>query len=157
MQYDKLHYKASDFFECKQCGECCMGYGGTAVSQKDIEKIAAFVKVDVKSFIKNYCDKSGARYMITQREDGFCIFFDNKICAIHPVKPKMCRDWPFIRNVAREPENWHIMAGMCSGMKTDVPLENIVEYINSNSGMLNYPVNEKERSNKNDNDIMADG
>ena len=32
-------------FECTQCGDCCKGFGGTYVSQADLETIAAFLGV----------------------------------------------------------------------------------------------------------------
>jgi hypothetical protein len=33
-------------FECRMCGDCCRGYGGTYVSESDIQAIADFLQVD---------------------------------------------------------------------------------------------------------------
>ena len=121
------HLGADDLFSCRQCGDCCRGYGGTYVTADDIAAIAAFIKVDAASFEGKYCRMSGGRPVLAQKPDGFCIFFD-KLCTIHPVKPKMCRAWPFIRAVVADPGNWHIMAGFCPGMRTDIP-EDIIRKV----------------------------
>ena len=120
-----------DFFNCKECGECCKGYGGTSVSEKNIKEIARFINADSSEFIKDYCVFTGARYYLTQKEDGFCIFWKNKLCSIHPVKPKMCKDWPFLKNVIKRPKNWLVMAEICPGINKNAPLEKVVAYINT--------------------------
>jgi Fe-S-cluster containining protein len=110
-----------DIFVCTRCGDCCRGYGGTYVSPEDIGAIAAFIQSDPSGVVKRYCQVSGGRYLLTQREDGYCIFWGGG-CAIHPVKPRMCRRWPFIESVMTDPLNWTIMASFCPGMRTDVSL-----------------------------------
>ncbi len=120
--------KPSDIFKCEKCGDCCKGYGGTYVTEKDIKAIAAYLKTDHKSFIKDYCYMSGSRPVLAQQKNGYCIFWD-KICTIHPVKPKMCRQWPFIKSVLIDVNNWQIMAGICPGIRTDVPDDIIKECV----------------------------
>ena len=39
-------------FSCKQCGECCIGYGGTFVTDQDIERISAYISVDPHGFVE---------------------------------------------------------------------------------------------------------
>ncbi len=121
---------SNDIFQCACCGECCNGFGGTYVSMEDIERIALFVKTEPENFTQTYCDVSGNRYVLTQGEDGKCIFFDSeKYCTIHPVKPDMCRAWPFIAAVVREPSNWDLMASTCPGMKKHVAHEELVRIV----------------------------
>ena len=109
-----------DIFNCQQCGDCCKGFGGTYVSPEDVQAIAAFVHVDPHSFLDKYCQLSGSRPVLAQAENGFCVFWEDGICTIHPVKPRMCKAWPFIPNVLQDPQNWYIMAGLCPGIRTDV-------------------------------------
>jgi hypothetical protein len=111
-------------FECRLCGECCRGYGGTYLGPEDIRAIAAFVGVDPAAFLTEYCRLSGGRPLLAQKADGYCVFWDT-LCTIHPVKPRMCRRWPFIASVLAAPENWLIMAGACPGMRTDLPLAEV--------------------------------
>jgi uncharacterized protein len=108
-------------FQCRQCGDCCKGYGGTYVDAQDIAAIAAFIGVDPADVERLYCRVSAGRTLLAQGPAGYCTFWDKR-CTIHPVKPRMCRRWPFIASVLVAPENWLIMAGVCPGMRTDLPL-----------------------------------
>jgi Fe-S-cluster containining protein len=74
------------------------------------------------------CQRSGGRYLLAQRADGYCIFWD-RTCTIHPVKPRMCRRWPFIESVVKDAFNWKIMAAFCPGMRADLPLDSVRECI----------------------------
>ena len=94
------------------------------MTDQDILEIACFIHTDPASFVDRYCDLSGTRPVLTQKEDGNCIFFKTN-CSIHPVKPFMCRAWPFIKTVITNPENWNAMAGSCPGMIKDIPFEDL--------------------------------
>jgi Fe-S-cluster containining protein len=113
---------SSDAFECTMCGECCNGYGGTYVTEDDIRAIAAYIDTDPASFRNDYCSFSDGKPLLKSGEDGKCIFFKEK-CSIHPVKPRMCREWPFIPAVLKEPGNWNLMSDACPGIKTDIDRE----------------------------------
>lgn len=106
-------------FECHRCGQCCKGFGGTYVTDADIEAIAEFTGISPLTLLSKYCRRSGTRYVLAQREDRYCIFW-NELCTIHPVKPAMCRKWPYIESVLIDVQNWHTMAAFCPGMRTDV-------------------------------------
>ena len=81
----------SGVFQCKQCGECCKGYGGTYVTEKDINAISVVLGIDPEMFVNAYCRMSGGRPLIGQGDNGYCIFWD-QLCTIHHVKPRMCRE-----------------------------------------------------------------
>ena len=112
--------KTLDIFKCSQCGDCCNGYGGTFINEEDITRIAEYIGTDPLKFKKEYCRHSGKKIVIRQSETGFCIFWD-KICTIHPVKPRMCKNWPFIESLLIDITNWQIMASLCPGIRTDIP------------------------------------
>ena len=120
--------QTAQLFSCRQCGDCCKGYGGTYVSDQDIEAISRYIGMQPQHFIDRYCDMSGKRPLLAQKEDGYCIFWD-QLCTIHPVKPRMCRAWPFIESILVDPRNWRIMAACCPGMRTDVPLQRVEECV----------------------------
>ena len=123
------NFKEKDFFVCKQCGDCCLGAGGTEIDEDDIEKISAFIKKDKEEFIENYCTTNSRKeFMIKQAKDGKCIFF-NKNCSIHPVKPSMCRDWPFISNIIKNPNTWYMMAEACPGINKEVSISNLLKFV----------------------------
>ncbi len=119
-----------DIFQCRQCGACCQGYGGTYVSDTDMARIADYLEIDRETFKSRCCALSGSRYLLSQGEDGRCIFYSETAqCTIHPVKPYMCRAWPFINAVLVDPGNWHIMAGMCPGIKKNVPADTLKKIV----------------------------
>ncbi len=113
-------------FDCQQCGDCCKGYGGTFVTDSDIEAISAYIGESPARFVEKYCRLSGGHPLLAQGDDGFCVFTRDKICSIHPVKPRMCKAWPFIESVLTDVSNWRIMANSCPGIKTDVPDETVI-------------------------------
>ena len=121
--------KAQNFtppFECTCCGDCCNGYGGTVISNADIEKIARFLDIDRERFLTQFCVKSPNGWMIAQREDGFCHFVKDKRCSIHPVKPRICRAWPYLESVLTDLTNWEAMASVCPGINKQADPEEIV-------------------------------
>lgn len=126
MPSDALTFEA--LFKCIKCGDCCKGYGGTYLSTSDISRISRFIGSDPQKFVDRYCRFSGNRPVLAQRADGYCIFWD-RLCTIHPVKPQMCRKWPFIESILIDPANWLIMAGSCPGIQTDVAVDTLVECV----------------------------
>jgi len=120
-----------DIFNCRQCGDCCKGFGGTYVSPEDVQAIAAFIHADPELFLENYCRLSGKKPVLAQAENGYCVFWKDGLCTIHPVKPRMCKAWPFIPNVLKDPQNWYIMAGLCPGIRTDVTPSEIIDCVRS--------------------------
>ncbi len=125
---NKYGYKPSDIFECEKCGECCKGYGGTFVTDEDIKRIASYIDADKKTFKEKYCAVSGGKPVLVQADNGYCIFWD-ELCTIHPVKPRMCRAWPFIESVIKDTKNWGIMSASCIGINTNVPDDLLKEYV----------------------------
>lgn len=124
-----VEYGPDDIFNCVQCGECCKGFGGTYVTEADILAISDYVGMTAQTFRDEKCSPSGSRWVLGQNGEGYCVFVSGKLCGIHPVKPKMCRSWPFIPAVVTDPGNWRAMARSCPGMRTDLPDEVVREVV----------------------------
>ena len=71
---------------------------------------------------------SGGKPVLAQRRDGYCIFWE-KCCTIHPVKPHMCKNWPFIPGVLADIGNWKTMAASCPGIRKDAAVSPLIKYI----------------------------
>ena len=117
-----------EFFQCTQCGDCCKGYGGTYLTDHDMAAIAAHLDIPLQNFKQRYCALSGKRYVLAQRDDGFCIFFDRN-CSIHAIKPAMCRKWPFIDGLLKDIGNWQVMSSVCPGIRSDVDDNQLRDYV----------------------------
>lgn len=124
----KCEVRPEDIFQCNMCGDCCKGFGGTYVSKEEIENISEYLNIDSAAFVKKYCQITRTGTVLAQKMDGYCIFWDKK-CSIHPVKPHMCKDWPFIEAVVKDVANWRIMASACRGIRTDFPNSVIVSCV----------------------------
>ena len=57
---------ASDIFECRQCGECCHGYGGTFIMESDIQAIADYIGTSTEDVIDTYSSRSGSKLVLVQ-------------------------------------------------------------------------------------------
>lgn len=112
--------EARTIFECQRCGDCCRGFGGTFVSDEDIRRIAAHIRQDPAHVRRKLCQPSAGRWVLAQAENGYCVFWD-ALCTIHPVKPRMCKRWPFIEAVLADIANWRSMGASCPGIRTDQP------------------------------------
>ncbi|MCD4744357.1 MAG: YkgJ family cysteine cluster protein [Desulfobacteraceae bacterium] len=135
MDYRPL--KGEDIFKCMECGACCKGFGGTYISEEDIEKISKYINISLEIFLDKYCTMSGSKYVLAQGKDDNCIFYDKeKQCSIHPVKPYMCKAWPFIKTIISNPENWNAMAGSCPGMKKDIEHDILKKIVDSEIKLL---------------------
>lgn len=104
-------------FQCQMCGNCCYGNGGIFLKPGEIENIAGFLDMPVDSFLFRFCEENLGHYQFKTGRNGFCIFLDReKKCRIHPVKPQICNQWPFIPAIARDKENWEMIKEACPGI-----------------------------------------
>jgi len=110
------------------CGDCCKGYGGTFVTQEDVEAISEYLNISPTSFLADYCQWSGKHPVIKTGLSGYCIFWD-KVCTIHQIKPRMCKLWPFIEGVLVDPSNWDAMHSMCPGIQKEVNHEDLLDCV----------------------------
>ncbi len=128
---------ASDFFQCTQCNQCCCGFGGTYVDEVEIGAIAAFLKLTREELVSIYCVPSGSKSVLAQGPDGFCAFLKQN-CSIHPVKPHMCRRWPFIPGLLADVTNWYKMADSCPGMFTNIDEAALLAYVKEEMAKPGY-------------------
>ena len=119
---------ASDFFQCTQCNDCCKGFGGTYVTDQELAAIAGYLKISAEQVRARYCALSGNKPVLAQGVSGYCVFLKGN-CGIHPVKPHMCRRWPFIPNLLNDVSNWFAMADSCPGMRKDVDVSALLAFV----------------------------
>lgn len=84
------------FHDCQRCTACCRWPGQVRVSPAEITRIAAFLKLAEADFIQQHTrlqhDRRGLA--LQEQPEGACVFLQNDLCAIQPVKPQQCRDFP---------------------------------------------------------------
>lgn len=66
------------------------------LTNDEISRIAAFKQMSEFDFVQQYTrvrpDRKGLALM--DKPNGECIFLEGDNCAIQPVKPQQCRDFP---------------------------------------------------------------
>ena len=88
--------------KCKKCGKCCTTTMGPFVFPDDILSICDFLKLKPKVFVIDYCiintivinEKRINIISIRCNENG-CIFLNNNLCEIYPVRPFQCKNAPY--------------------------------------------------------------
>ena len=111
-------YKKGLKFKCYNCSSCCTGFPGYVwVDEKEIEQMAAFLKISKEDFIKKYTRK--AMGLVSLKEDPKnydCVFLKDKKCTIYEKRPKQCRIFPFWKKALQSKKNWEELKEMCPGI-----------------------------------------
>ena len=92
--FDGLESKLESF-SCLRCNECCKQPGFVYLKPGEADAIARFLGMDEYAFAESYCQlQDRQRLVLKQAVDGACIFWNDKGCSIHAVKPAQCKDFP---------------------------------------------------------------
>ncbi len=88
------------FYECQRCTACCRWPGQVRITDAEISRMAVHLGMDEHSFIQRYTRLRGDRQalVLMDKPNGECIFLDGGNCAVQPVKPQQCRDFPNLWN-----------------------------------------------------------
>jgi len=88
------------FLECRRCTACCRWPGQVRLSDAEITRLAEFQGVSEHDFIQQFTrlrqDRLGLA--LQEKPDGACIFLEGNDCAVQPVKPRQCREFPNLWN-----------------------------------------------------------
>lgn len=142
-QGKKIEDEAQPRFECTKCGACCRDeFLLVTVTGGDIVKISAILGLGAEDLLKaldfyitseaatvpigleripSIATERGLAFMALKKmENGDCIFLKEDLCMIHPVRPLVCRSFPFVFNESDGERTWGISAKeeICPGLGT---------------------------------------
>jgi Fe-S-cluster containining protein len=113
-------------FSCTRCSACCRYDSGFVfLSEKDVTRLAAELRMDYADFVKTYCrwapDRRGDRERLSLKEKSNfdCIFWDGG-CTVYRARPVQCRTFPWWRAVVSSPEGWEMAGSGCPGIGAGV-------------------------------------
>lgn len=88
------------FLQCQRCTACCRWPGQVLLSDAEISRLAAFKQLSEHDFIQQFARLRADRRGLALKEkpDGACIFLEGENCAVQPVKPQKCREFPNLWN-----------------------------------------------------------
>lgn len=104
-------------FACqKGCTRCCEVKGFVYLSEADVKRAAAFLKLTPLEFEETYTVRY--RHVIRLRKplDSQCHFLTETGCSIHAVKPTQCRLYPFWPELVESVQGWKDAAKTCPGI-----------------------------------------
>ncbi|MDR1838538.1 MAG: YkgJ family cysteine cluster protein [Treponema sp.] len=110
-------------FSCKRCSSCCRYEPGYVfLSENDLGKLAAELKMENNRFIKTYCrwitDINGKEVLsLREKSNKDCILWDSG-CSLYTARPLQCSTFPFWKSIAASAQTWKIAASGCPGMNT---------------------------------------
>ncbi len=130
-------------FECTKCGACCRDENLlVTVTGGDIVRIAAVLGLSPNEMLKSLdfyvvsndesipvglerfpsvATESGLSYIALKKmENGECVFLKEHLCMIHPVRPVVCRSFPFVFDDSDGQRAWGLSAKkeICPGLGT---------------------------------------
>lgn len=88
-----LHEAEFSRTDCLQCANCCKTTS-PIFTEKDIERIAKFLKMKVADFTSSYLQRDSDDFMVLKSAP--CTFLNqaDNTCFIYDVRPKACAEYP---------------------------------------------------------------
>ncbi len=87
-----LHDEEFNITDCLSCGNCCKT-AGPLFTDRDVERIAKFLKIKPRQFEEQYLQMDEDKDLILQETPCTFLGADN-YCSIYEVRPKACREYP---------------------------------------------------------------
>ncbi len=145
-------------FECTKCGACCRDVFLVTVTGNDIVRIAAVLGLSPNEMLKaldfyvvsdgeptpigldkfpSVATEGGLSFIALRKtENGDCVFLKEHLCMIHPVRPAVCRSFPFVFDESDGQRTWGLSAKkeICPGLGTgpqtsEIELEELADTI----------------------------
>jgi len=113
-------------FSCRQCGECCRGEKGILVTAAEQEAMAAYLRLSAADFASQYLVDTPLGPQLATRS-GTCVLQEGSLCRAHPVKPRICRQWPFLPALVAHADEFEAAKEACPGIVADAAHEDFVQ------------------------------
>ncbi len=135
-----LAYPGRYRFRCTRCGRCCSGGPNVALTVYDVARMARFLRMEWKSFLRGYVKVIIAdlwpHMLIRGDERGHCPFLawrhdGTSLCVIYPARPMRCRIYPVLVE-SLKPTRFYIdprSPGVGQGPEKPLPTRLIEAYI----------------------------
>jgi Fe-S-cluster containining protein len=81
--------------DCTACANCCRE-ATVKLAERDVEKLAKFLRVKIGQFKRDYTDVSEEEGLILKRTEAGCIFLDGNLCSIYEARPHNCENFPHL-------------------------------------------------------------
>lgn len=87
--------EVEDAVDCMECANCCRE-ATARVSERDVEKLARFLRVKPAQLVRDYCEESEDEGLVLKRTADGCIFLDGNACTVYEARPHNCENFPHL-------------------------------------------------------------
>lgn len=84
-----------DAIDCMVCANCCRE-ATARVTDRDVDKLARFLRVKPAQFVRDYCEESDEEGLILKRTSSGCVFLDGNACTVYEARPHNCENFPHL-------------------------------------------------------------
>jgi Fe-S-cluster containining protein len=89
----RIHEQVCEEFNCLECANCCSSIS-PMILDKDIERMARFLKIKPLQFIEKYLQADEEDHCFVYKENPCPFLLPDKYCLIYEVRPKACAEYP---------------------------------------------------------------
>jgi Fe-S-cluster containining protein len=97
-----------------------------AKAARDIAGHLGLTPTQVETFYLKYEGRGLYSVKNSPGNTGTCLFYSGQRCLVDPVKPPICRAWPFLYGTLNSREAFQDAKSTCAGLK-DMSYEDFVE------------------------------
>lgn len=100
------------------CTACCDVPGFVYITEDDLRRIAAYLRMKPAEFESRYVYRTRHRLRLRKPRSSQCHFLLADGCAVHEVKPVQCRLFPFWPELVEDRDAWQRAGRRCPGIGT---------------------------------------
>lgn len=89
----ELHISEFKRTDCLTCGNCCKTTS-PIFTEKDIHRIAKYVKMKEHLFISTYLERDIDDFYVLKTAPCSFLDLNDNMCTIYDVRPKACNEYP---------------------------------------------------------------
>jgi uncharacterized protein len=113
-KFRRIAEEIEDQIDCTACANCCR-VATTTLAERDIEKLAKYLRIPVSRFFEDYVDESEEEGLILKRTENGCVFLSGNECTVYKARPGTCENFPrMIRGAGSIPSRmWQFIDRAC--------------------------------------------
>ena len=104
-------------FQCQPgCIKCCEQQGFVYLTEDDLTRLAAYVKMTPRAFERRYVYRTKNLRRLRVPRHAQCIFLKPDGCSVHAAKPLQCRTFPYWPELVDDKREWLKTGQWCPGI-----------------------------------------
>ena len=113
-RFRRIAEEVEEQVDCTQCANCCK-VATVELHQRDVEKLAKFLRITPARFLKDYTVETEDEGIILRREESGCVFLSGTECTVYEARPTTCEYFPhMVRGAGSIPSRmWQFIDRAC--------------------------------------------